>query len=99
MRFRAREVLTPHEGFLWAGRVAGVIVGSDRYENGRGYTKWKLLGENVAKAKSDKAAHRALYASPSHRSNMLESRFTKVGIAVAVDAKTGELWVAQMFGG
>ncbi len=62
-------------------------------------TKWKLLGENVAKAKTDLGAHRAIYASPSHRSNLLEGRFTKVGIGVAVDAKTGELWVTQMYGG
>jgi uncharacterized protein YkwD len=62
-------------------------------------TTWKVLGENVAKAKSDRAAHRALYASPSHRANMLDARFKKVGIAAVVDTKTGELWVAQMYGG
>jgi len=61
--------------------------------------KWKLLGENVAKAKTDKAAHRSLYASPSHRANMLEAKFTKVGIAVVIDPKTSDLWVAQMYGG
>jgi uncharacterized protein YkwD len=60
---------------------------------------WKILGENVAKAKTDRSANRALYASPSHRINMLEPRFKKVGIGVAVDAKTGELWVTQLFGG
>ena len=61
--------------------------------------KWKVIGENVAKAKSERTAHRALYASPSHRSNMLDSRFTNVGIAVVMDPKTGELWVAQTYGG
>lgn len=60
---------------------------------------WKLVGENVAKARSDKAAHRALYASPSHRGNMLEKRFTKVGVAVVIDDKTEELWVAELYGG
>jgi len=62
-------------------------------------TTWKLVGENVAKAKTNLTAHRALYASPSHRGNMLEARFKKVGIGVAIDAKTGDLWVAQMYGG
>ena len=62
-------------------------------------TTWKLVGENVAKAKTNLTAHRALYASPSHRGNMLEGRFKKVGIGVAVDPKSGDLWVAQMFGG
>jgi uncharacterized protein YkwD len=61
-------------------------------------TTWKVLGENVAKAKTDRAANRALYASPSHRGNMLDPRFKKVGIGVVVDAKTGEMWVAQLFG-
>jgi uncharacterized protein DUF6544 len=44
LRFRARQLLTPHEGFVWAGRVAGVITGSDRYEHHRGSMKWKVLG-------------------------------------------------------
>ncbi|MGZ3421717.1 MAG: CAP domain-containing protein [Polyangiales bacterium] len=60
---------------------------------------FKLVGENVAKAKAERTAHRALYASPSHRANLLDTRFKKVGIAVVVDAKTGDLWVAQLFGG
>jgi len=61
-------------------------------------TTWKLLGENVAKAKTDRAANRALYASPSHRGNMLDARFKKVGVGVSIDPKTGEIWVAQLFG-
>lgn len=44
LRLRARELLTPNEGFVWSGRVAGVIAGSDRYENHRGSMKWKLFG-------------------------------------------------------
>lgn len=42
--FRARETLTPHVGFLWAARVAGLIVGSDRFLDGRGQMEWKLGG-------------------------------------------------------
>ena len=42
--FRARQVLAPHHGFVWAGRAAGVIVGSDRYVDGQGAMDWKLLG-------------------------------------------------------
>ncbi|MFI5298160.1 MAG: CAP domain-containing protein [Polyangiales bacterium] len=60
---------------------------------------WKIVGENVAKARGERAAHRALYASPSHRAAMLEARFTKVGIAAIVDAKSGDVWVAELFGG
>jgi hypothetical protein len=42
--FRARQVLNPHEGFVWAARVAGVIVGSDHYLDGVGGMNWKLAG-------------------------------------------------------
>jgi len=42
--FRAREVLCPHRGFVWAARVGGVVVGSDRYVDGQGTMSWKLLG-------------------------------------------------------
>ena len=42
--FRAREVLAPHRGFVWAARAAGIVVGSDRYAEGRGEAEWKILG-------------------------------------------------------
>jgi len=42
--FRAREVLGPHHGFVWAARAAGVIAGSDRYLDGAGGMDWKLAG-------------------------------------------------------
>ena len=44
LTFQAREVLSPHRGFVWAARVGGVMVGSDRYIDGRGAMNWKLLG-------------------------------------------------------
>lgn len=61
--------------------------------------KWKLVGENVAKAKTELAAHRAIYASPSHRSNVLDARFKKIGLGISLDPKTGYLWIAELFGG
>lgn len=42
--FRARQVLSPHRGFGWAARVAGVISGWDRYIDGAGAMQWKLGG-------------------------------------------------------
>jgi hypothetical protein len=42
--FRARQVLDPHNGFIWAARTAGVITGSDRYADGAGGQDWKLAG-------------------------------------------------------
>jgi hypothetical protein len=34
--FRARQILNPHNGFVWAARAAGIIAGSDRYVDGNG---------------------------------------------------------------
>jgi hypothetical protein len=44
VRFRARQILAPHHGSVWAARAGGVIVGSDSYAEGRGALNWKLLG-------------------------------------------------------
>lgn len=42
--FGAAEVLTPHHGFVWWARAAGIISGSDRYVDGVGALDWRLLG-------------------------------------------------------
>jgi hypothetical protein len=42
--FRARQVLDPHHGFVWAARAAGLITGTDRYLDGAGVLDWKLAG-------------------------------------------------------
>jgi uncharacterized protein YkwD len=55
-------------------------------------------GENVAHAASVLLAHRALYASPSHRTNLLAPAFDHVGVGVAVDAD-GSVWVTEEFAG
>lgn len=54
-------------------------------------------GENVAHAGSAALAQRALWASPSHRENLLFRGFDVVGVGVAPDAD-GTLWVCQIFG-
>lgn len=61
-----------------------------------------LVGENLffASVTNDtynaKYAHRSLMASPSHRENILEPRFTKVGVGLYRDA-AGRFWVTEMF--
>ncbi len=57
-----------------------------------------VAGENVATASSLENAHRALWASPSHRGNLLLNQFTRVGVAV-VRAPDGMVWVTEMFSG
>jgi uncharacterized protein YkwD len=58
----------------------------------------KEAGENVAHATGAAMAHRLLWASPSHRTNLLHARYRKVGVAASRDA-AGKLWVAQLFTG
>jgi hypothetical protein len=54
-------------------------------------------GENVAHAGNAALAQRALWASPSHRENLLFPSFDLAGIGVALDPD-GTLWVCQVFG-
>lgn len=56
----------------------------------------KVLGENVAHALDATRAHRTLWASPSHRKNLLDPRFDSLGVGAAVD-EDGTLWVAELF--
>ncbi|HYH30854.1 MAG TPA: DUF6544 family protein [Pseudonocardia sp.] len=42
--FRAHQVLSPHRGFVWSARAAGLISGWDRYIDGAGAMQWKLGG-------------------------------------------------------
>lgn len=54
------------------------------------------VGENLATASTLVNAHRALWASPSHRSALLEPRFTSVGVGV-VTAEDRSIWVCELF--
>jgi uncharacterized protein YkwD len=54
------------------------------------------VGENVAHAATLALAHRALWASPSHRDNILGRRYAKVGVGVAHDPD-GTVWVTELF--
>lgn len=56
----------------------------------------KRRGENVASAASVVRAHRALWLSPSHRANLLDARFTRVGVGVET-SDDGRVWVTQVF--
>jgi len=56
------------------------------------------VGENVAHAATLALAHRAIWASPSHRANVLRSDFDRLGVAVARDER-GDAWVVETFAG
>jgi uncharacterized protein YkwD len=54
------------------------------------------VGENIVEARSVTRAHLQLMASPTHRANLLDSRFTDVGIGV-VPSRYGGIMAAQEF--
>ncbi len=61
--------------------------------------RFSVVGENLA-AVSDRTdpagtAHRNLMASPEHRANILEPRFTSIGVGVVTDGTT--YWITQIF--
>ena len=79
----------------------------DRYVNalhtgGERQPASALVGENIffASVTNDvynaQYAHQSLMASPGHRKNILEPRFTKVGVGVYRDPE-GQFWVTEMF--
>ena len=55
-----------------------------------------LAGENVAHAADAVRAHRALWASPSHRSNILHRGFRNVGLGV-VRGPDSTIWACELF--
>jgi uncharacterized protein YkwD len=56
----------------------------------------RAAGENVSHAATLRRAHRSLWASPSHRGNLLHPRFNAVGVGVAPDPD-GSVWVCEVF--
>ncbi|WP_437966456.1 CAP domain-containing protein [Sorangium sp. So ce260] len=57
-----------------------------------------IAGENVASSSTTEGAHRAIWASPSHRGNLLDRRYGRTGVAVVRD-QSGRVWVTQLFAG
>ncbi len=56
----------------------------------------RVVGENVARAESIVAAQKSLFASPSHRDNLLSREFDRYGVAAIFDAD-GNVWVVEEF--
>ncbi len=69
---------------------------------GEGKPEAALVGENIFFASATDAVYNASYAhaslmnSPGHRANILEKRFTKVGVGLYRDSQ-GRFWVTEMF--
>jgi len=62
--------------------------------------RWRSVGENIASGQtSAEQVVRGWLASPEHCVNIMEPRFTEMGVAFAVNkASTGGIYWAQVFG-
>ena len=59
---------------------------------------WSTVGENIGYGPSVTSVFNALVASSGHYNNMVDPRFTSVGVGAYVDS-TGRIWTAHVFGG
>jgi uncharacterized protein YkwD len=58
----------------------------------------RYAGENVAHASTVVLVHRSLWASPSHRANLLRREFNRIGLAVVRD-EHGDAWAVETLAG
>ncbi len=93
-----------HYGSGTASDVTGSNSGEQSYFIDRieanGYTDYKIIGENIAGGHTTiEAAVDAWIASPAHCTNLMNSDFKEVGVAIAVDESSdyGIYWT-QSFG-
>lgn len=60
--------------------------------------EWSIVGENIGFGPSVQSVFQALVNSSSHYNNMVEPRFSAVGVGVFVDT-SGKIWTAHVFAG
>lgn len=56
---------------------------------------WRVVGENVGRGSTVSSIHTAFMKSPGHRANILDKRYTQVGVGVYKKGST--LWLTQVF--
>jgi len=85
------------EAMARSGRTAhDVGGGSPRARARTAGIRANHVGENVASAPTVVRIHRALWHSPSHRENMLDRNFRRVGVAV-VQTEAGRRYAVQLY--
>jgi len=57
---------------------------------------WVELGENVGEGPTEGDVHQAFMQSAPHRANVLDPRYTQIGVGVMTDA-SGQVWVTEDF--
>jgi Cysteine-rich secretory protein family len=79
----------------WAEQMARSNVLAHNARLASAVHGWHYLGENVGVGYSTSSLEGAFWASPEHRSNMVDPDYTELGVAV-VDVG-GKLWVVEDF--
>ena len=85
----------------WAQHMAATgTLSHSNLSDGLSSLRWRMLGENVgyAPASGDtlKRIHDMFVNSSAHRANLVNGRFTHMGVGVAKDSR-GRIWVAEVF--
>ncbi|QGG95896.1 CAP domain-containing protein [Actinomarinicola tropica] len=94
--------LAPHGeltalGRSWAGSMAAAGGISHNPALGSSVSApWQLLGENVGRGPSVEVVFNALMASPSHHRNIVDPRFTHIGVGV-VHSPDGVIYTSHQF--
>jgi uncharacterized protein YkwD len=85
----------------WATHMASTgKLAHSNLSDGLGSLAWRSLGENVGYSSPTtdtlKTIHNMFVNSSGHRANLLNSKFTHMGVGVAKDSR-GRIWVAEVF--
>lgn len=89
------ETLVEHS--CWS-HTCGSVPQVEARAEAAGYADWVTVGENLAAGqRTPEAVVTAWMASPAHRANILDPRYTEIGVARALGGRQGIYW-AQEFG-
>jgi len=81
----------------WAKRMASAgTISHSQLTDGAG-SNWSVLAENVGMASTITQMHSLFMNSPSHRANIVNGSFDRIGTGVAESG--GRLFVVQVFAG
>ncbi|MGN6332476.1 MAG: CAP domain-containing protein [Motilibacteraceae bacterium] len=82
--------------YAWSRHLASTSVLGHNPNLTRQVDDWQVVGENVGYGPTVTDVESAFMNSPRHRANILEPRYTQIGLGVVVDAG-GTSWITQVF--
>jgi len=93
MARRYGQEMIDHSFFSHSSPISGELL--DRVNAAGVPDGWLLAGENLAGAPTVEAAFEGLMNSPSHKDNMLEPKYTHVGIGAIDGGAYGKMFVQE----